>query len=68
MTRRKLFIHIGLHKTGTTSIQQCLTESSYQLHQAGMLYPVAGTRSQRPNTHYWRRHLTQPRRSKGRSR
>jgi hypothetical protein len=42
MTRRTMFIHIGLHKTGTTSIQQCLTESSYQLHQVGMLYPISG--------------------------
>lgn len=42
MTRPRLFVHLGLHKTGTTSIQQYLTENPYGLYRAGVLYPSTG--------------------------
>lgn len=36
---KKLFVHIGVHKTGSSSIQQALSESGYRLHQEGVIYP-----------------------------
>jgi ABC-type polysaccharide/polyol phosphate transport system ATPase subunit len=39
---KKIFIHIGTHKTGTTSIQSFLTENSDELMNSGVLYPLAG--------------------------
>lgn len=40
--KRKLFVHIGMHKTGTTSIQYVLHESARNLRKAGFLYPTTG--------------------------
>lgn len=40
---KKLYIHIGLGKTGTTSIQESLAQSRTRLHKKGILYPKAGT-------------------------
>lgn len=39
MGERKLTLHVGSHKTGTTSIQAALTENRQQLLQEGILYP-----------------------------
>ncbi len=41
--RKKIFIHIGTHKTGTTSIQFFLQEHRGKLKSAGILVPRAGT-------------------------
>jgi len=35
----KLFIHIGAHKTGTTSIQMAMADSGPALAEAGFVYP-----------------------------
>ncbi len=42
MTRPRLIVHIGLHKTGTTSIQHYLGGHPFHLHQVGVLYPSTG--------------------------
>lgn len=40
--KKRLFLHVGLHKTGTTSIQWTLTSSRQKLAEAGIVYPQAG--------------------------
>jgi hypothetical protein len=39
---RKCFIHIGMHKTGTTSIQLAIKEHAAELYKQGYLYPPIG--------------------------
>ncbi|MDX2263827.1 MAG: hypothetical protein NW215_02495 [Hyphomicrobiales bacterium] len=39
---RSLYVHIGLHKTGSTAIQAALLENAPALARHGILYPVAG--------------------------
>jgi len=39
---RKLFLHIGTHKTGTTSLQTTLSAHRLFLNQHGYYYPTAG--------------------------
>ena len=39
---RKCFIHVGPHKTGTTSIQHLLSRNSSALRERGCFYPQAG--------------------------
>ena len=41
--RRRLWIHAGLHKTGTTSLQSFLIQNRAALAERGILYPQAGT-------------------------
>lgn len=36
---RTLFLHVGLQKTGTTTIQTCLTENRLLLAENGFVYP-----------------------------
>ncbi len=38
----RVFLHIGLHKTGTTSIQGALTSLAGPLRDGGILYPETG--------------------------
>lgn len=38
----KVFIHVGLHKTGTTALQQYLTYKREELKTKGYLYPFSG--------------------------
>ena len=38
----ELIIHVGPHKTGTTTIQRYLSENKDKLERAGILYPDAG--------------------------
>jgi len=45
---RDILIHIGTHKTGSTSLQQLLTRASDRLFEDGILYPEAG----RPDEHW----------------
>lgn len=42
MRKRKLILHIGLHKTGTTAIQALCTKNRDALLKQGILYPRAG--------------------------
>ena len=39
---RKCFLHIGTHKTGTSSIQSALYNSRAELARQGFLYPLTG--------------------------
>ncbi|WP_298886910.1 hypothetical protein [uncultured Serinicoccus sp.] len=39
----KLSVHVGLHKTGTTTIQKTLELNRDTLHEAGILYPKASS-------------------------
>ena len=39
----KCFIHIGMEKTGSTSIQWLLREHAKQLRRAGVEYPLGGS-------------------------
>lgn len=40
--KRTLFIHVGLHKTGTTSLQRFLFENQKPLQDAGLYRPETG--------------------------
>lgn len=42
LNKPRVYLHVGLHKTGTTSIQLALTKSRQELRQSGVLYPLAG--------------------------
>jgi hypothetical protein len=37
-----LLLHVGLHKTGTTTVQACLSASAQALKGHGILYPSTG--------------------------
>lgn len=41
MARKRLIIHIGMHKTGSTSIQRFLSRNRLALRLAGVLYPTS---------------------------
>jgi hypothetical protein len=43
--RKTIFVHIGTHKTGSTSIQSFLRRQSDQLKRCGILVPRSGTLS-----------------------
>jgi hypothetical protein len=47
----RIVIHIGTHKTGTTSIQAFLAKNRTRLKECGILYPYAGTRDRLPGPH-----------------
>ncbi|MEO1016629.1 MAG: hypothetical protein AAFY56_02925 [Pseudomonadota bacterium] len=42
VSSKRLILHIGHHKTGTKSIQVCLSEAYDALRSQGILYPKAG--------------------------
>lgn len=48
----KLFIHIGPHKTGTTTIQKYLHENAVMLRKSGVLYPKSGRGIEAPMQHW----------------
>jgi hypothetical protein len=41
--RKTIFVHIGTHKTGTTSIQNFMRRQARQLKRSGILVPRSGT-------------------------
>ena len=49
---RKILIHAGLHKTGSTALQQLLSSISVQLRGENVLYPSAGRPSEAPGGHH----------------
>lgn len=51
VTKKKLFLHIGPPKTGSTSIQCMLNQSYHRLLNCGILYPQGGRLQQEEN--YW---------------
>lgn len=40
--RKKIFLHLGMHKTGTTAVQVFCSKHARQLGELGYLYPAAG--------------------------
>lgn len=50
--RGRLMIHIGPHKTGSTTIQRFLAENSDALASEGVLYPHAGRGAIAPEQHW----------------
>ena len=38
----RIYLHIGIHKTGTTSLQRALRDNAALLAQNGVLYPASG--------------------------
>ena len=42
MEKKTLYLHIGRHKTGTSSLQQFLSQNSKLLAKHGVLYPLTG--------------------------
>ncbi len=42
LENKKLFVHCGLHKTGTTVLQKIFTDQEEKLRQLGLLYPKSG--------------------------
>ena len=50
---KSILLHIGTHKTGSTSIQKFLDRASEQLREDGVLYPEAGRPDDRvPHGHH----------------
>lgn len=49
---KKLFIHIGPHKTGTTSIQEFFYHRDQHILSKGVLYPKAGRHPEFGNQHW----------------
>jgi len=49
---RRLFIHAGLHKTGTTALQAFLSSAADELRQFGVLYPRTGVNKQAGYGHH----------------
>lgn len=43
MAQKRIFLHIGIHKTATTTIQAGCTQNRAALLEAGWLYPETGT-------------------------
>jgi hypothetical protein len=50
--KKRVYIHAGLHKTGTSSIQVELTRARHLLEPRGFLYPVAGMPEWAPFGHH----------------
>ena len=55
--KKKLFVHIGMHKTGTTSIQSALHSLADQLFIRDYLYPTAGRHPREYRSHALLPHL-----------
>ncbi|OGT82683.1 MAG: hypothetical protein A3H91_10275 [Gammaproteobacteria bacterium RIFCSPLOWO2_02_FULL_61_13] len=49
---KTLIFHIGVHKTGTTSIQRFLNRNSQHLRRHGILYPDSGRPATHPDAHH----------------
>ena len=49
---KTVYLHIGTHKTGTTSLQWYLTEASDRLLEQGVLYPQTGRPARLPFAHH----------------
>jgi hypothetical protein len=48
---RTLFVHIGTHKTGTTSIQNFLRHHATRLNECGIFVPASGTLNEESGHH-----------------
>ena len=52
MQRKRVVIHAGYHKTGTTSIQVAMTRARQRLRAYGVLYPQSGVPDEFPYGHH----------------
>ena len=50
--KRKIFLHIGFHKTATSSIQEGLYQNREKLIEMGYLYPIAGISPESTNKNH----------------
>ncbi len=50
--KRRCFVHIGTHKTGTTSFQHWSSTHQGRLAELGYLYPLAGRPAMAPHGHH----------------
>jgi hypothetical protein len=50
--QRRVLIHAGLHKTGTTALQRFLATAAEELRGQGVLYPNSGRPLDLPDAHY----------------
>jgi hypothetical protein len=50
--RKRVIVHAGYHKTGSTSIQVALTNAREELRAAGILYPLSGVPEAFPYGHH----------------
>src|SRR5438105_1590424 len=48
---RRCFLHLGIHKTGSTSIQHLLSQNSSALAERGYFYPQSGRLRELPGHH-----------------
>ena len=51
-SRRRCLVHIGAHKTGTTTIQHALSTRQARLAELGYLYPRIGRPAMAPHGHH----------------
>ena len=52
-SKRKLIIHAGICKTGTTALQHYLDRNRRQFNEIGILYPKEGVSETREPKHQW---------------
>lgn len=52
--KKRLFIHIGSHKTATTYLQSVLSRNSHALSKAGIIYPKSGRKYEAHHPLAWR--------------
>ena len=52
-SKRKLIVHAGICKTGTTSLQHYLHRNRRQFNEIGILYPKEGVSETREPKHQW---------------
>ena len=50
--QRRVLLHAGLHKTGTTALQRFLCAAAGELRARGVLYPAAGRSRDWPEGHH----------------
>src|SRR5438477_7032289 len=50
--RRRVLLHVGLHKTGTTALQQFLSATAQEFRAQGLLYPISGRPANSPEGHH----------------
>jgi hypothetical protein len=45
MSKRRLVIHAGFHKSGTTALQEAFDSQSEELRERGIIYPNIGRKA-----------------------
>jgi hypothetical protein len=50
--QRRVLLHVGLHKTGSTALQRFLSNAAEELRVQGVLYPTSGRPPTNPEGHH----------------